>query len=54
MKSAGAMIVDAMKMPAAERIGVAEFEILQYEFKPASMLTCAGWGRPRLCTRLPT
>jgi amidase len=33
MKSAGAIVVDAMKMPAAERIATAEFDILKYEFK---------------------
>ena len=33
MRNAGAIVVDAMKMPAAERIGAAEFEILKYEFK---------------------
>ena len=33
MKSAGAIVVDAMKMPAGERIGAVEFDILKYEFK---------------------
>ena len=33
MRSAGATVVDAMKMPSGELIGAAEFEILKYEFK---------------------
>lgn len=33
MKDAGAVIVDGVKMPSAEKLGAAEFAVLKYEFK---------------------